>query len=138
MTRRAALAMALPVCLLILGSLTACSGLDANSESTDPQPVHSPAEALHSTETNAPGTTGAGQGGTGIVDPGWDAAAQEAEGVFLTLHEADSGLEFRAVDSDGTILWSAKRPRVCSGFLVSDSADGPVAVLMDQQSDPAR
>ena len=61
-------------------------------------------------------------------------AAQEADDVFLSLHEAESDLEFRAVDSDGTILWSAKRPRVCSGFLVSDSADGPVAVLMDQQS----
>src|SRR5699024_6261566 len=46
----------------------------------------------------------------------------------------DSDLEFRAVDSAGTILWSAKRPRVCSGFLVSDSENGPVAVLMDQQS----
>ena len=54
--------------------------------------------------------------GAGAIDPGWDVAAQEADDVFLSLHEAESDLEFRAVDSDGTILWSAQRPRVCSGF----------------------
>ncbi|WP_420095566.1 hypothetical protein [Brevibacterium sediminis] len=134
MKRRAAAAMILPACLLTLGSLTACSGLDANSESADPRPVHSPAETLRPAETNGSGTAGAGESRTGVVDPGWDAAAQEAEGVFLSLHEAETDLEFRAVDSDGTVLWSAQRPRVCSGFLVSDTADGPVAVLMDQQS----
>ena len=134
MTRPAAFAMILPACLLTLGSLSACSALDANSESADPRPVHSPAETLRPAETNDSGTAGARESGTGAIDPGWDVAAQEAEDVFLSLHEAESDLEFRAVDSDGTILWSAQRPRVCSGFLVSDSADGPVAVLMDQQS----
>lgn len=135
MTRPAAAAMILPACLLTLGSLTACSGHAANSGSADPQPVHSPAETLHPAEMNGSGTAGSRESGIGVVDPGWDVAAQEAEGVFLSLHEAESDLEFRAVDSDGTILWSAQRPRVCSGFLVSDSADGPVAVLMDQQSE---
>ena len=134
MKRRAAAAMILPACLLALGSLTACSSIDADSESADPRPVHSSAETLDPDEVNSSGTASAGERSTGVVDPGWDAAAQEAEGVFLSLHEAKTDLEFRAVDSDGTILWSAKRPRVCSGFLVSDSADGPVAVLMDQQS----
>jgi hypothetical protein len=114
--------MALPACLLTLASLSACTGLDANSESTDPRPVHSPAEPDD------------GDSETGVVDPGWDMAAQEADGVFLSLHEKDSDLEFRAVDSAGTILWTALRPRVCSGFLVSESGAGPVAVLMDQQS----
>ncbi|MGC2942194.1 hypothetical protein [Brevibacterium sp. FAM 24638] len=134
MTSSTSPAMVLPACLLTLGSLTACSGIDANSESADPRPVHSPAETLRPAETNDSGTAGAGESGTGAIDPGWDVAAQEAEDVFLSLHEADSALEFRAVDSDGTILWSAQRPRVCSGFLVSGSANGPVAVLMDQQS----
>ena len=134
MKRRAAAAMILPACLLALGSLTACSSIDADSESADPRPVHSPAETLRPAETNGSGATSAAESGAGAIDPGWDVAAQEADDVFLSLHEAESDLEFRAVDSDGTILWSAQRPRVCSGFLVSDSADGPVAVLMDQQS----
>ncbi|SMX85754.1 hypothetical protein [Brevibacterium linens] len=134
MKRRAAAAMILPACLLALGSLTACSSIDADSESAAPRPVHSPAETLRPAETNGSGTTSAAESGAGAIDPGWDVAAQEADDVFLSLHEAESDLEFRAVDSDGTILWSAQRPRVCSGFLVSDSADGPVAVLMDQQS----
>jgi hypothetical protein len=133
MPRRAHTAFALPACLLTLISLSACTGLDSAGESSDPQPVHSPAAALDG-DDRAADDSGA-DGGLSVVDPGWDVAAQESEGVFLSLHEADSDLEFRAVDSAGTILWSATRPRVCSGFLVSDSEDGPVAVLMDQQSD---
>ncbi|WP_298418880.1 hypothetical protein [Brevibacterium sp.] len=133
MPRRAHTAFALPACLLTLISLSACTGLDSTGESSDPQPVHSPAAALDGDDCAADGS--GADGGLSVVDPGWDVAAQESEGVFLSLHEADSDLEFRAVDSAGTILWSATRPRVCSGFLVSDSEDGPVAVLMDQQSD---
>ncbi|QUL79572.1 hypothetical protein [Brevibacterium sp. SMBL_HHYL_HB1] len=132
MPRRALTAFALPACLLTLVSLSACTGLDSTGESTDPRPVHSPAAALDADDRAADGPSA--DGGPDVVDPGWDVAAQEAEGVFLSMHEADSDLEFRAVDSAGTILWSAERPRVCSGFLVSDSEDGPVAVLMDQQS----
>lgn len=134
MFRPAAGAMVLPACLLTLASLTACTGLDENSASTDPRPVHSPAETLDPPEKHTPSTTGTGDGKTGVVDPGWDMAAQEADGVFLSLHENGADLEFRAVDSAGTILWTALRPRVCSGFLVSESEAGPVAVLMDQQS----
>lgn len=134
MFRPAAGAMVLPACLLTLASLTACTGLDENGASTDPRPVHSPAETLDPPEKHTSSTTGTGDGETGVVDPGWDMAAQEADGVFLSLHEKSSDLEFRAVDSAGTILWTALRPRVCSGFLVSESEAGPVAVLMDQQS----
>jgi hypothetical protein len=132
MPRRAQTAFALPACLLTLISLSACTGLDSTGESTEPQPVHSPAAPLDADDGGAAGS--GADAGPHVIDPGWDAAAQEAEGVFLSLHEAESDLEFRAVDSAGTILWSAQRPRVCSGFLVNDSEDGPVAVLMDQQS----
>ena len=132
MPHRAHTAFALPACLLTLVSLSACTGLDSTGESSDPRPVHSPAATLDADDRAADGP--GADGGPDVVDPGWDVAAQEAEGVFLSMHEADSDLEFRAVDSAGTILWSAKRPRVCSGFLVSDSENGPVAVLMDQQS----
>src|SRR5699024_8307042 len=110
-----------------------CTGRDSAAASSAPQPVPPPA-APPAGDDRAADDSGA-DGGLSVVDPGWDVAAQESEGVFLSLHEADSDLEFRAVDSAGTILWSATRPRVCSGFLVSDSEDGPVAVLMDQQSD---
>ncbi|WP_209323732.1 hypothetical protein [Brevibacterium renqingii] len=132
MRHPAAGVMILPACLLTLASLTACTGLGADSESSDPRPVHSPAETLDPAEMHDP--SGAGADGTGVVDPGWDTAAQEADGVFLSLHEEDSDLEFRAVDSAGTVLWTALRPRVCSGFRVSESETGPVAVLMDQES----
>src|SRR5699024_12363937 len=104
----------------------------SSGESSDPQPVHSRAAALDGDDGGADGS--GADGGLSVVDPGWDVAVQESEGVFLSLHEADSDLEFRAVDSDGTILWSATRPRVCSGFLVSVSEYGPVAVRMDHQS----
>uniref|UniRef100_UPI003B3A8948 hypothetical protein n=1 Tax=Brevibacterium sediminis TaxID=1857024 RepID=UPI003B3A8948 len=72
MKRRSAAAMILPACLFTLGSLTACSSLDANSESDDPRPVHSPAEPLRPAETNASGTAGTGESGAGAIDPGWD------------------------------------------------------------------
>lgn len=84
--------------------------------------------------TFEPENTNSGPTSARVVDPGWDAAAQEAEGTFLSMHEDEDALNFLAVDSSGEILWSAKRPRVCSGFLVTSSDAGPVAVLMDQAS----
>lgn len=69
------------------------------------------------------------------MDPDCDITAQEAEGAFQAMHEEDSALEFRAVDFSGEVLRTAKRPRVCSGFYVSGSAAGPVAVLMDQHTE---
>lgn len=72
-------------------------------------------------------------GAAHLVDPGWDIAAQEIDGTFLSLHEQDSTLQFRAVNSAGIVLWTAERPRVCSGFLLTSSKEGPVAILMDQQ-----
>src|SRR5699024_12445799 len=133
MPRRAHTAFALPACLLTLTSLTAGAGLDSAGESSDPQPVHSPAAALDGDARAADGS--GADGGLSVVDPGWDVAVQEAEGVFLSLHEADSDLEFRAVDSAGTILGSATRPRVCSGFLVGEPEAGPGAGPRDEQAD---
>ncbi|TSI19420.1 PQQ-binding-like beta-propeller repeat protein [Brevibacterium aurantiacum] len=48
------------------------------------------------------------------------------------MHEKDARLEYRAVDSNGVILWTAQRPRVCSAYLVTTTDSGPIAVLMDQ------
>lgn len=97
-------------------------------ESSDPTPVGSQAPAFE------PDNTDSGPASAKVVNPGWDASAQEAQGTFLSMHENEDGLDFLAVDSTGEILWSAKRPRVCSGFLITSSKDGPVAVLMDQAS----
>src|SRR5699024_4788497 len=133
MPRRAHTAFALPACLLTLISLSACTGLDSAGASSDPQAVHSRAAALGGDDRAADGS--GADGGLSVVDPGWDGAAQECGGVFVAPHEAGSDVECRGVDAAGRLLGAATRPRVCSGCLVSDSEDGPVAVLMDQQSD---
>ena len=59
---------------------------------------------------------------------------QETDGIFLSMHEDDDSLEYRAVDSAGEVLWTAQRPRACSTYLVTATADGPIAVLMDQDT----
>lgn len=142
MNRRAASAPALPACLLTVAVLSGCAAFGDEAESSDPRPVHSPAATLDPGEaaevgSRNPGSDASPTEAPTIVDPGWDAAAMEAEDVFLSLHEGSSALEFRAVDSTGEMLWTATRPRVCSGFLVVGSSTGPVAVLMDQQASSA-
>lgn len=65
------------------------------------------------------------------VDPGWDAPPQVHDGVFLAPGEQEGRLVFRAVDSDGTVLWTAERPLSCSGFALTSAGDRPLAVLTD-------
>lgn len=142
--RRAAALTALTAGTLTLGLLAGCSSLTAGAgsdgDSSEPVPAHTqlptidPAEVADHEDQGGPVDTARTVDPARIVDPGWDTAAQEADGIFLSLHAKKSGLEFRAVDSTGELLWTAERPRVCSGFLVSDTADSPVAVLMDEQS----
>lgn len=118
----------LPLILAAALGLSACSALDPDSQSSEPVPVRSPAPVFDPDGTNF------GPASARVVDPGWDTAVQEADGMFLSMHEDEDGLDFLAVDSQGEIAWSAQRPRVCSGFLVTAAEDGPVAVLMDQAS----
>lgn len=70
-----------------------------------------------------------------LTDPGWSAAPQHIDGLYLAPSAGDDVLEFRAVDADGEALWTAERPVSCTGFTVSTGPDGePVAVLTDPRS----
>lgn len=68
-----------------------------------------------------------------LVDPPWPvAAAEELHGVFLAPAETDGVLELRAVDAEGTLLWTAQRPATCTGFVLTTTSTGQdVAVLLD-------
>lgn len=73
--------------------------------------------------------------GLDVVDPGWDTAAQFADGVYLGAGERDGVLEFTAVDIYGDVLWSARRPANCTGFAVTTDAQGrALAILGDAQA----
>ncbi|WP_240372629.1 PQQ-like beta-propeller repeat protein [Brevibacterium zhoupengii] len=135
MQRRSIASAALPLALAVALPLSACSGPDQNPQSREPSPAgsHAPSFEPAGAETDsAPQSTGNNSAAARTVDPGWDAPAQEAGGTFLSMHENDDSLEYRAVDSSGEVLWTAQRPRACSAYLVTTTDDGPIAVLMDQ------
>lgn len=70
-----------------------------------------------------------------VVDPGWDTAAQYADGVYVAAGERDGVLEFTAVDVHGEVLWAAQRPASCTGFAVTIDAHGrALAVLGDLET----
>lgn len=72
------------------------------------------------------------------VEPAWDLPVQRGEDVFLSAQQTDSALVFHAVDSTGTVLWTAERPLACAGFVVTRDADGrDLAVLTDAESSDA-
>lgn len=131
----------LPLALAALLPLSACSALGQETQSSEPKAAGSQAPSFEPSGSGAGADTGAGSAAQGAgnesaaaatVDPGWDAPAQEAGGTFLSMHENDDSLEYRAVDSSGEILWTAQRSRACSAHLVTTTADGPIAVLMGQ------
>lgn len=71
-----------------------------------------------------------------LVEPGWDLDVKHLGDVFLSAGIGDERLGFSAVDSNGTTLWQAQRPRGCTGFTVTvDSEGNPLAVLTDSASD---
>lgn len=112
--------------------LAGCTAGPSTDTSATPQHADTAAAAYEGADIELP----AEFDGTGIVDPGWDVAPQETDGVFLSLDEdADPKvLMFSAVDSDGTVLWTAERPRACSGFVVTSDGHRALAVLMDLNS----
>lgn len=70
-----------------------------------------------------------------VVDPGWDTAAQHAEGVYLAAGERDGVLEFTAVDVHGEVLWAAQRPASCTGLAATTDAHGrALAILGDLET----
>ena len=67
-----------------------------------------------------------------VVDPGWRFAAQQLEGTFVGVAEQEDHLLVRCVESDGTVLWEAARPRGCEAFVLTRTSQGePVVVLAD-------
>lgn len=66
-----------------------------------------------------------------IFDPGWDVPPLESHGVYLAPVVEEDRVIFTAVSEEGTVLWTAERPMLCSAFVVTASEDGPLAVLMD-------
>lgn len=70
-----------------------------------------------------------------VVNPGWNTAPQELDGIFLGLDDSGDRLRFTALDQDGTALWAAQRPHGHAAFALSRTAGGRgVAVLTDRAS----
>lgn len=68
--------------------------------------------------------------GKRILQPEWIIEPQELDGTFVGPREHSGELEYLAIDSDGTVLWTARRPLTCSGFVLSRTETGqPIAVL---------
>ena len=73
-----------------------------------------------------------------MVDPGWDIAPQELDGVFIAPREQGDRLEFVAVDASGAVLWIADRPLTCTGYALTTTSDGrALAVLTDTPANSA-
>lgn len=67
-----------------------------------------------------------------VFETGWVTEPQVLDGIFLAPREADGALEFTAVNPEGQILWSARRPISCTGFVLTRTSSGqPLAVLSD-------
>lgn len=66
-----------------------------------------------------------------VFDPGWDVPPLESHGVYLAPVVEEDRVTFTAVSEEGTVLWTAERPMLCSAFVVAASEEGPVAILMD-------
>lgn len=126
MRPRSTVASVFSITLAVALGLSACSAFGSDTQSSEPTPAGSQAPSFD------PGEADSDSSAARAVDPGWDSPAQEANGTFLSMHENDDSLEYRAVDSTGEVLWTAQRPRACSAYLVTTTDSGPIAVLMDQ------
>ena len=73
-----------------------------------------------------------------VVEPGWTAAPQQLDGIFLGHRRDGDAVRFTAVDQDGTALWTARRPLGCeAAVLTRDDSARAVAVLTDRTADGA-
>lgn len=67
-----------------------------------------------------------------VVDPGWNTAPQELDGIFLGVDDSGEHLRFTALDQDGTALWTAQRLQGHARFALSRDDEGrALAVLTD-------
>lgn len=67
-----------------------------------------------------------------LLDPGWEALPDEAEGIFLGIGPFTAhAVQFSATASDGTVLWTTQRPLSCTGFTLTFDGQRTLAVLTD-------
>lgn len=130
MTRKRLLGVVLFGALAVV--VTACSAIVPPGRGhadldRDPRPVGTPAPDDAGPDLLLPPS----HGGARVVDPGWDALPLESGGVYLAPVVEDDRVIFTAVSEEGTVLWTAERPMLCSAFIVTASDDGPLAILMD-------
>ncbi len=117
---------------LVLPTLLLLTGCTAGQDSAPPAPRS--IDALAPRPAEAPVNLPAAFRDAVARDPGWNAPPQLADDVYVGLRDTGGALEFSAVDHTGRTLWSAERPRICSGYVVSTAGEGAVAVLMDLAS----
>ncbi len=114
-------------------ALTACASPGTGGElDPDPQQVGRPAPIHDASGLMLP----AEFDGATVVDPGWQGTPQQSGGVYLAFQEGDRALVFSAISETGTVLWEAQRPKVCSGFVVTNDGGRDLAVLMNLTAGP--
>lgn len=64
----------------------------------------------------------------------FDTPPQELDGVILGLQEVAGELQFTAVSTDGTVLWTLTRPATCSGYTLTMADGMALAILTDVES----
>lgn len=70
-----------------------------------------------------------------VLDPGWDVPPQKEGGTYLALAAESDRIVFSAVSGQGTVLWTAERPVLCSAFLASKGDGGrSLAILMNVEA----
>ncbi|MEG3616717.1 hypothetical protein [Isoptericola haloaureus] len=125
---------------LLAGPLTAALVLaGCTDDPATPDAAPAPVERTPDTAVDAPPTVDTDAlrvplqvDAVRLVDPGWDAAPQTADGIALGVEDRDGLRRFTAVAADGEALWSAERPASSTGHAVTTTSAGrALAVLAD-------
>ena len=122
---------AVPLVLLAI-AMSACApplshGIDHSDLDRTPRPVGTPAPDNAGADLLLPPSLHDAR----VFDPGWDTRPQQSQGIYLAPRVEEDRVVFTAVSEDGTVLWTAERPMLCSAFVVTAGDDGALAILMD-------
>ena len=114
--------------LLALALLAGCSDPGEQLDRAPHHPSEDGAPVVDANEVRIP----AAYEGALVIDPGWDGPVLEHDGTFLAASKTEHALRYTAIDSAGNVLWAAERPPECTGFTITETAQGrPLAVLTD-------
>ena len=114
--------------LLALALLGGCSDPGEQLDRTPHHPSEDGAPVVDANEVRIP----AAYEGALVIDPGWDGPVLEHDGTFLAASKLEHALRYTAIDSAGNVLWAAERPPECTGFTITETAQGrALAVLTD-------